>query len=401
MITRLAEARVVAWALLAASVIAHVVVTAIGAGPFRMVDLKVYVEGAEHLTDGTLYLFTSAPFDLPFTYPPFSAVLFTPFAWMPWVLARVIWQVASLAALAGMIHLTLVLLGRAGRRAAAPLAGARQVVVLGTAACLWIEPVRTTFNYGQINLFLAVLLLWGAVSARGWIAGGTVGVAAGIKLVPAITGLYYLVQRRWNAVAAAVVAFGITVGIGALIVPTETREFFTRYMLDPARTGPIWSAINQSMRGALARFTHDDPVAAWVVACVLVLVLGVACTLVALRAADRTGAFLAVQLIGLLVSPISWSHHWVWVVPILLWCLFGRYAGRGEVRVLAVLWVAATFSYLVSILIGAGDQEVAARPLWQSVLGVAYPLLGIATLVVILTANRASRVLPAASNVRS
>lgn len=401
MIRRLTEARVLAWALLAASVIAHVVVTAIGAGPFRMVDLKVYVEGAEHLTDGTLYLFTSPPFDLPFTYPPFAAVLFTPFAWMPWALSRVIWQVASLAALAGMIHLTLVLLGRAGRRAAAPLAGAQQVVVLGTALCLWIEPVRTTLNYGQINLFLAVLLLWGAVSARSWIAGGTVGLGAGIKLVPAITGLYYLLQRRWDAVTAAAVAFLITVGIGALIASTETREFFTRYMLDPARTGPIWSAINQSMRGALARFTHDDPVLLWAVACVLVLVLGVLAAVAALRTADRTGAFLAVQLIGLLVSPISWSHHWVWVVPILLWCLFGRYAGRPGVRILAIAWPAVTFSYLVSILIGAGDQEIAARPVWQSILGVAYPLLGIATLAVILTASRASKILPAAGSVKS
>ena len=377
------------WALLAATGVLHVLATLAGSDPFLMVDLAVYVDGARHLTDGTLYDFFSEPLHLPFTYPPFSAMIFLPLTWLPWTLLRILWQIASFGAIGVMAYSTLRLLGRAGPKAPSPLRHVRGIVVTITALGLWLEPVRTTFNYGQINLFLAALLLAGAVAGKEWMAGFSVGISAGVKLTPAITGLYYLLQRRWSAVIWSVVFFVATIGVALVVLPDETVRYFTKLIFDPGRTGPVWSAINQSLRGAIARLAGQDLTSLWLVAAAAAGLLGLWVTWVCLKAGDRAAAFLAVQFTGLLISPISWSHHWVWVLPLLLWCLFGPQQRLTPVRVLTVAWLVATCSYVVSILISFQyiDQP-ASRPGWQSGLGVIYPLLGIVTLVIIGVISR-------------
>jgi len=386
------------WALLAATGVLHVLATLAGSDPFLMVDLAVYVDGARHLTDGTLYDFFSEPLHLPFTYPPFSAIIFSPLTWLPWTLLRILWQVASFGAIGVIAYSTLRLLGRAGPAAPKPLQHVRGIVVTVTALGLWLEPVRTTFNYGQINLFLAALLLAGAVAAmdgRAVWAGFSVGVAAGVKLTPAITGLYYLLQRRYAAVLWSVVFFVVTVAIAVAILPAETLRYFTTLIFDPARTGPVWSAINQSLRGALARLAGRDLTSLWLVAAAAAGLLGLWATWLSLKAGDRTAAFLAVQITGLLISPISWSHHWVWVLPLLVWCLFGPRQRLTSVRVLTVAWLVATCSYVVSILIAMQYiGQLASRPGWQSGLAVVYPLLGVVTLVVFVLIARRSAAIP-------
>jgi len=371
------------WALLAVTGVLHVLATLAGSDPFLMVDLAVYVDGARHLTDGTLYDFFSEPLHLPFTYPPFSAMIFLPLTWLPWTLLRILWQIASFGAIGVMAYSTLRLLGRAGPKAPSPLRHVRGIVVTITALGLWLEPVRTTFNYGQINLFLAALLLAGAVAGKEWMAGFSVGIAAAVKLTPAITGLYYLLQRRWSAVIWSVVFFAATIAVALVVLPNETVRYFTKLIFDPGRTGPVWSAINQSLRGAIARLAGQDLTSLWLVAAAAAGLVGLWVAWVCLKADDRAAAFLAVQFTGLLISPISWSHHWVWVLPLLLWCLFGPRQRLTAVRVLTVAWLVATCSYVVSILISFQfiDQP-ASRPGWQSGLGVIYPLLGIVTLVI-------------------
>ena len=371
------------WALLAVTGVLHVLATLAGSDPFLMVDLAVYVDGARHLTDGTLYDFFSEPLHLPFTYPPFSAMIFLPLTWLPWTLLRILWQIASFGAIGVMAYSTLRLLGRAGPKAPSPLRHVSGIVVTITALGLWLEPVRTTFNYGQINLFLAALLLAGAVAGKEWMAGFSVGIAAAVKLTPAITGLYYLLQRRWSAVIWSVVFFAATIAVALVVLPNETVRYFTKLIFDPGRTGPVWSAINQSLRGAIARLAGQDLTSLWLVAAAAAGLVGLWVAWVCLKADDRAAAFLAVQFTGLLISPISWSHHWVWVLPLLLWCLFGPRQRLTAVRVLTVAWLVATCSYVVSILISFQfiDQP-ASRPGWQSGLGVIYPLLGIVTLVI-------------------
>ena len=168
------------------------------------------------------------------------------------------------------------------------------------------------------------------------------------------------------------------------LLPSETWRFFTKLMLDPGRTGPVWSAINQSLRGAIARIAGADLVPVWLVFAVAAAVLGVWAAWVCLRAGDRTAGLLAVQFTGLLISPISWSHHWVWVLPLLLWCLFGPRQRLAAVRVLAIAWVVAHLQLRRQHPDRAAVHRPAGLPAWwQAWLGAIYPVLGVLTLVLL------------------
>ncbi len=388
-VRRLVASRWAPGLVLLVSILVDVLATELGPEPFNMIDLAVYVQGAGHLTDSQLYDFVSGASTLPFTYPPFSALVFTPLHWLPWTVTRVLWHAGSIAALTAILYLTLRLLGRTGPGAARPIQAPTGTLLVGTAAAMWLEPVRTNFNYGQVNLFLAVLVLGAAVVAKEWVAGAFVGLAAGIKLVPAVTGFYFLAQRRYAAAVWSGAIFLATVGVMLAIMPRETRRYFTELIFDPARTGPIYSAINQSWRGALSRLAGSDVRWSWVIACLLTAGLGGWATWAASRAGDRVAALLAVQVTGLLVSPISWSHHWIWVLPVLVWALFGPCRRDRRVRWLSGGWLVGAYSYLVPILVALqGKDPVNSRPGWQSALGLVYPVLGVATLVVVLAVSR-------------
>lgn len=385
------ESPVIPVLVLLVSLCLHPLVMAQGIDGFRMIDLRVYVAGPLHLGDGMLYTFLTPKEELPFTYPPFAAMVFWPLAQLPFAAAAVIWQLLCVVLVACCLYLTLRLLGKTGPGGdwATPLV--RGVVLVGTAVALWVEPVRTTFNYGQINLLLMTVLLLGAVATKDWVAGVTVGLTAGIKLIPAITGLFYLLSRRFSAVAAAVATFVATGLLGLLVVPELTRRYFTELIFEPERTGVVAAIRNQSLRGAIDRLAGEDSTVLWAVAVVGVIVLGILAAVVCLRAHDRLAAFLAVQFIGLEISPISWNHHWVWVLPLLLWCWCGPRRAERAVQWLAGSWAVVTLAFLMPLLAaqeartwGAGEPLA----LWVRLLGAVYPVLGIATLVVLLTVGR-------------
>lgn len=361
----------------------YVVVSLLARTPFDMVDLGVYLEGSRHLGDGTLYEFATPGSRLPFTYPPFSALVFWPLSWLPWPVARVLWQLASVAAIAAISHLTLRLISRdfASTRTARETSG---LVLFFTGVACWLEPVRSTLNYGQIGLFLTAGLLAGLSTRRDWLAGVTVGLTAGVKLIPAITGLYYLLARRLAVVVSAAVVGAATILVALVVLSAETGQYFRTTIFALDRAGPTWAVNNQSLRGALARIVGADTVALWLVAAALVLGLAVLATRSALAAGDRTGAFLAVQFAGLLVSPISWVHHWVWVLPLLIWAGTGPRRRNRGVRLLAAAWWVAGGSFFLSVRIAAAASDTsAARPAWLAAVDAIYPALGVITLLVI------------------
>lgn len=393
---------VLPWVLLVFSLCLHPFVMSLGNDGFRMIDLRVYVAGPQHLADGTLYSFLTPSDDLPFTYPPFAALTFWPLAQLPWAVTAVLWQLLCLVTVAASIYLTLRLLGKAGPAGEWSPRLVRGVMLIGSAIALWVEPVRTTFNYGQINLLLMAVLLWGAVATKDWVAGLTVGLTGGIKLIPAVTGLFYLLSRRLTALTAAVVTFLATVLLCALVVPDLTRRYFTELIFEPERTGVVAAVRNQSLRGAIDRITGADSTALWAVAAVGVTALGIGATVVCLRAGDRVAAFLAVQFIGLEISPISWNHHWVWVLPLLLWCWCGPQRTDAAVQWLAGIWAVTTLAFVMPFV---SAREAIAREageplaLWLKVLSAVYPVLGIATLLVLLVVLRRAKA--AASLVRA
>jgi len=331
-------------ALLAASVAARLVWTYLVPNGANFVDLHVYIGGAAALDHpGSLYSYVYADqtpdFPLPFTYPPFAALVFYPLHLLPFGLVAFCWQVGIVAALYGVVRVSQRLLGvTAGE--------GHRTTMLWTAVAIWIEPLRSTFDYGQVNVILALGVLYAAYSSRWWLSGLLVGVAAGVKLTPAVTGLYFLGMRRWGAAVFSAVVFLATVGLSIAVIGQQARYYFTDLLGDASRIGPIGTSFNQSWRGGISRILGHDagygPLVLGAIAVTAVLALLAWRALGADGDRDRLGSLLVVQLFGLLISPISWTHHWVWLVPLMVWLIHGPWRTRPGARLLGWGWLALT-----------------------------------------------------------
>ncbi|MBB3039505.1 glycosyltransferase 87 family protein [Hoyosella altamirensis] len=317
----------------------HIRVIPVGAphwGLFQnMVDVQVYAAGGSLVREGQALYEGNVIGNLPFTYPPFAAVLFTVLAGLnkAWLVG--VWAGATIAAL----WLTIVLSWRAlGYRA-----GWQLLVISAylTVIATWLEPVRTTIWYGQINIFLMLLIVWDLTRPKGSVLRGwTVGIAAGIKLTPAFFFIYLLLAKQWRAFTTAVVAFLATVAIGFAVIPRDALTFWQGKLFEAERVGRIDSPANQSITGALAQILGTPEPSRLGVAAVTMVVLALGLT--AMWLAHRSGQeLLAVTLTGLtacMISPFSWGHHWVWFIPLL--AILCHYAATSRHRVMWALPVA-------------------------------------------------------------
>ncbi|MDY6997708.1 MAG: mannosyltransferase [Actinomycetota bacterium] len=381
LVTRLTAAAPV---LLIASIAARLAWTYLVPTGANFVDLHVYVGGAAALDQpGTLYHYVYAEqtpdFPLPFTYPPFAAMVFYPLTLLPFGLVAACWQMGVIAALYGVVRLSQRLLDNDPARV-----GGHRVAMLWTAVGIWTEPLRSTFDYGQINVLLVLAVLAAVYSSRWWLSGLLVGLAAGIKLTPAVSGLYFLGAGRWRAVAFSAVVFFATVAVSLVVVGEQARYYFTELLGDAERIGPVATSFNQSWRGAISRILgHDAGFGVPVLAAILVTVV---LTWLAWRAiggaSDRLGAIVIVQLFGLLVSPISWTHHWVWLIPLMIWLLHGPVAGCLGARILGWGWLALTLLGVPWLLSFAQPNiwEIS-RPWYLAWAGLIYIVATLATMV--------------------
>src|SRR5262249_29613023 len=139
-----------------------------------------------------------------------------------------------------------------------PAGSSRGVAMAWTAISIWLEPLRSTFDYGQVNVFLMLAVLWAAYSTRWWLSGLLVGAAVGIKLTPAISGVYFVGVRRLGVGVFAAVVFLASVGVSLLIVGDQARYYFTDLLGDAHRVGPVATSFNQSWRGGLSRILGHD-----------------------------------------------------------------------------------------------------------------------------------------------
>jgi alpha-1,2-mannosyltransferase len=174
-------------------------------------------------------------------------------------------------------------------------------------------------------------------------AGMGIGLATAIKLTPGVFLLYLLVTRQWRAAAVATgTAAAATVGV-AVLAPDASREFWTAALFDTNRVGNLAYVANQSLQGVVARWDPAYPSRlAWLVAVLLVVVLWVR----RCRVADRPAALATTGALGCLISPVTWTHHLIWLIPALvLTALAAVEAGPGRRR----RWLAgvAALGYLV------------------------------------------------------
>ncbi|MFD5630417.1 glycosyltransferase 87 family protein [Streptomyces sp. NPDC127072] len=288
-----------------------------------MIDLMVYrAEGETVRAGGDLYALRTTEAHLPTTYPPFAALLFTPLTLLDTAAVRTLATAGNLALLVAFVALSLRLAGHARVES----------VWWVSAAAVWCEPVWTTLRYGQINLLLAVLVLWDLSRRPGhrW-AGAGIGLAAAVKLTPALFAVFLLVTgfveylRRgsggpWSrhAGTAAATFAGATL-LAAAVLPYDSWRFWTRMVFEAGRVGLVEDTANQSLRGVLARLLHTtEPGVWWAATAAVAAAGGLGLAVVAELRGRRPWAVVACAVTALLVSPVSWSHHWVWCVPMTL-----------------------------------------------------------------------------------
>ncbi|MFJ9804014.1 glycosyltransferase 87 family protein [Streptomyces wuyuanensis] len=328
-----------------------------------MADTLVYrAEGAAVANGTDIYGFTVTNWRLPATYPPFAAILFVPTTWLPVAALKVVFVAGNALLLALLVRLSCRF---AGLPASAP------AVLAATAVGLWLEPVFQTLVFGQINLALVCLVLWDLSRPDDAVGKGfALGIAAGVKLTPVVFIVLLLITGRRRGGLTALASLAGTVLLGALVLPEASAEFWTRRLFETDRVGKAWIIENQSLQGLFARVLHRaEPGAVWAAAALLT---ASAALWVARRAPDRW-AVLAVAYAALLVSPISWSHHWVWCVPLLAVLIAeGR---RGTAALVAVVFLARTM-WLVP---HAGDLDLRLQ-WWQQPLASPYAPLGLAVL---------------------
>ncbi len=370
------------------------------------IDLQVYRNGARVWLDGgDLYgpMPKVGDIGLPFTYPPLAALLFTPLALLP--LAAAEWLVlgVSLASLGVTLWLVIDRLRPEMDRPT------RVALVIGAVSILSLtEPVRQTFNFGQINLVLMAAIALDVLARRPfWPRGMLIGIAVSVKLIPAAYLLYFLLRRDWRTSITLVASAIGAIGLGFVLFPDESSQYWLHTLWDTDRIGPAEYAGNQSLKGFAFRLGVSDGTATviWIVLSLIVVGLAAVWMKRLLDAQAEISAMLVNAAAVLLVSPVSWSHHWVWVAPALLIAV-AAWPGRGaneepaqhrRRRLTLGILIAITVMFSVGphwLLPHQRDRE-AGWALWQQLIGSSYVLVTFAILAIGAVLYR-----PAAAGVR-
>lgn len=326
-------------------------------------DYDIYRAGGRGVLDGVdLYLqsFHANGIHLPFTYPPLSALVFVPLALIPIKLGYVLFTALSLLALAATVG---IVLGALAREAGRQVTG-RQLTLAALVSmpvAVWVWPVTHTLEFGQINIILMVLVVADLLLPRTpWPRGMMIGIAAALKLTPAVFGLYFLLSRQWRAAVTSIVSGIVVTALAWLVLPGDSRRYWTETLNDPSRIGDLRYAANQSLRGTVARYTGDPlQTTLWFILAVVTVVAVVVVMLRLISAGAAAAAVSTNALLALLASPVSWAHHWVWLVPMLLvvgvslWSRrrTRREAGTAPVTALVVVSVLAAVLVAVSTLL--------------------------------------------------
>ncbi len=269
------------------------------------------------------WLATQLSVPLPFTYPPFAALIAVPFGMVRADVGLALWDAVSVVVLAWVVYTTTrpLLAGRS-----------RLGLVLAVAVALALAPVQDALGFGQVGIVLMAMCIYDCTVERPRVPRGVmIGVATAIKLLPAmfIPYLWFSGRRRAGVVAAGT---GALVTLATFIVlPHDSATYWTSQVFDGNRIGNNAYFSNQSLNGMLRRAFGAPVSVLWIVLVAFVVVFGLR---KAVSASKRNQELLGVSLVALvtvLASPVSWIHHLVWIVPVLA-VLVGDGTDRRRVR---------------------------------------------------------------------
>jgi len=318
--------------------------------------------------------------ELPFTYPPFAALIFGLLALWPQPAALMLFNVAGVA-IAAWVAATIVKYWASKHDWRTALSSGRSRWIAGAVflAVLFLGPWRETLAFGQINILLMGLMavdLLGASRRRGFRGSGfLVGIAAGIKLTPLVFGLYFLMRKDWRGLANMSIGFAGTVLLAWVVRPAESLQFWLEILPDTSRIGGAGYVDNLSIKGALLHFgvPQDSVSVPWLALSLATVVLAAFLIRAASSQGARVIAMSTTALTMLLISPVSWSHHWVWmavVLPAFAWTIKetpGRYRAQRIVMTAVLAVSTLVFFYspkTIGTALGAADLNVQTPGLW-------------------------------------
>lgn len=306
-------------------------------------DLMTYRFGGLRVLHGEPLYATEIPDAGWFTYTPFAAMLFAPLGFVSLGTAKIIWFLVNLSALFAIIWRCWRVLGFSAN---GPLA----VACAGMNLVAWdIQPIHGTLWQGQVNLVLAAIIIWDLTRPQGarW-RGWSVGVASGVKLTAVIFVPYLLISRQWRAAIAAVTAAVGTVALGWIVLASDSSDYWLGAVRTTGHIGSLDHPANSSIGGMLSNISTPQPMPTWlwVLLAGAAALLGMAAAWRAHQAGRELLAVTVVGMVGCVVSPLAWTHHWVWTVPLMVLLVNQIMTAVGTAR-----WRWATVTAVIAALV--------------------------------------------------
>jgi alpha-1,2-mannosyltransferase len=300
-------------------------------------DVRVYWWGGQQAARGGPLYAPGGRYS--FTYPPFAALIFSAAARVPEGLLAAVITASSVGALVIFCALAL---------SAAGVQRRPETVFATSALALLTWPVAYTLHLGEVNLIVAAMAGVDLLRLRDgcWWQGIATGLAAGIKLTPLIFVIFLLMTRRVRAAVTAAGTFAATIALGAILLPSQSRA----YWLDGVfwrqdRIGSPANPSDQSLAGAVARLagTGYPAQTCWFAAALVIGLIGMATAVTVYRRGHQLAGVTCCAITGLLISPFSWTHHWVWAVPLLITLTIAAWRRRSSWYSVAAAGTATVF----------------------------------------------------------
>jgi alpha-1,2-mannosyltransferase len=343
-------------------------------------DLRVYRDSVSYWRAGSNpYLAAFTRSRLPFTYPPFALLALSPFTWTSFPIAQWLLWVTSIAAATGSVVLVL-----RDRGVAVTKRLWCEAFAWACVSVMVLEPARSGFNYGQIECILMFIVVADLLLVPSRYRGVLIGFAAAVKLTPLVFVVAFVVSRDVKSVVRAVASFLVWTALSWLFWPGLSSLYWFHDVSKPSRDGSIAYGGNQSWNAILHRapFSANGSELAWLLLSLLTLAVTAFVAWRCVNVSQKAFAMVSVALAGLLVSPISWTHHWIWalLIPPML---VGRRSPDVPRSVRMMFWG------LVALTIAApywwfshgipADVFDAIMPLWASAILVVWGAIGFMT----------------------